>query len=333
MSWKTKARSKASELMANSGTSDRNHPGLSVTALECGPTGAAAAVPLAPKEVKELEGANPDAQIAAIVASSGTSFFWAMRFLPKAKRRAMFAVYAFCRVVDNIADGDATPDEKRTELAAWRKEINLLYEGKPRHTISRVLQAPIADYGLAIEDFIALIEGMEMDASGRMVAPSMAELKLYCQHVAGAVGLLSVRIFGIEGEAGRALALSLGEALQLSNVLRDLAEDARLGRLYLPRELLERHGIEERDPIAVLAHPALPLACADLAETAEGCFVVAREILDAYPRRNGRPARVMMNIYHALLRHMKAKGFDRFDEPVKLSKGLKLWIALREGLL
>jgi phytoene synthase len=244
----------------------------------------------------------------------------------------MYAVYAFCRVVDDIADGDKAPAEKRAGLAAWREEVGRLYDGNPKHPVSRALAAPVAEYSLAAQDFIAVIEGMEMDATERMVAPSMGELELYCQRVAGAVGLLSVRIFGLNGEEGQRLARSLGQALQLTNLLRDLAEDADAGRLYLPRELLEAHGIEDRTPKGVLAHPALGLVCDDLAEVAEGCFAEARDALAACHRGNSRPARVMMSVYHALLGRLRARGFQRLDEPVRMGTVEKFWIALREGL-
>ena len=202
-----------------------------------------------------------------------------MRLLPRPKREAMFAVYAYCRAVDDIADGDDTPEVKLAGLTAWREEIDQLFQGRPNHPITRALRRPVETYGLAKEEFLALLDGMEMDATNRMVAPSFSELELYCDRVAGAVGLLSVRIFGVSGPAARPLALTLGRALQLTNLLRDLLEDAELGRLYLPRELLEAHGIETRDPAAVLRHPALAAVCGDLAEIAGERFVDARAAL------------------------------------------------------
>jgi phytoene synthase len=168
--------------------------------------------------------------VKARVEGAGTSFFWGMRILPPAKREACFAVYAFCREVDDIADGDAPQTEKRAELAAWRAEIERLYADAPTRPVTRVLLPAIADYGLEREAFLALIDGMEMDANGPIRAPSWEELLLYCSRVAGAVGRLCVRIFGVPGSDGRALAESLGRALQLTNILRDLAEDASICR-------------------------------------------------------------------------------------------------------
>lgn len=287
----------------------------------------------APPPLGTASDAPARAQMRSIVAGAGTSFFWAMRLLPKPKREAMFALYAFCRAVDDIADGDAPAARKLAQLAAWRAEIDRLYRGRPGHAIARALAGPVRTYGLAREDFVALIEGMEMDAGDRMVAPGTSELELYCARVAGAVGLLSVRIFGAPGPAGRTLALALGQALQLTNLLRDLGEDARRGRLYLPRELLAAHGIVTRDPDAVLAHPALPAVCADLVAIARRRFDDARAALAACPRRAVRPAVVMMNVYCRLLERLVRRGWTRLDQPVRVHPARKIWIALRYGLI
>jgi len=269
----------------------------------------------------------------AVVGRSGTSFFWAMRLLPRPRREAMFAVYAFCREVDDIADDEAAVALKRARLGRWREEIDRLYAGRPQSPIARALADPVARYGLAREDFLALIDGMEMDAGDAMRAPSMAELELYCARVAGAVGLLSVRVFGATGETARRLALTLGEALQLVNILRDLAEDAARGRLYLPRELLAAHGIASREPRAVLADPALGAVCDDLAVVARRRFAEARVLLAACPRRPMRPAVVMMTVYRRLLDRLVRRGWTRLDAPVRLSAAEKLWVALRHGVL
>ena len=187
------------------------------------------------------------AHVREVTERSGTSFFWAMRLLEPARRDAMFAIYAFCREVDDIADEGGTAEAKRQGLAEWRREIDRLYAGAPTRPTTRALLRPVAAYGLLREDFLAVIDGMEMDALRDIRAPSLAELELYCARVAGAVGLLSVRAFGDRSETARKLALAEGKALQLTNILRDLAEDAGRGRLYLPRELLEKHGIAASD--------------------------------------------------------------------------------------
>ncbi len=186
----------------------------------------------------------------------------------------MYAVYAFCREVDDIADdADTPPEQKAAALDAWRSEIEALYAGRlPRSLVGRALRHPILYYSLRREDFRAVIDGMEMDAVEDIRAPDMAMLDLYCARVAAAVGHLSVHVFGDPSPDAHAVADSLGRALQLTNILRDLDEDARRGRLYLPREILERHGIRTAEPLQVLRHPALPAACRDLAAIATRHF-------------------------------------------------------------
>ena len=164
-----------------------------------------------------------------LVASAGSSFFWAMRLLPPPRRRIVFAVYAFCREVDDIADGTRPTADKLRALDAWRDEIGRLYAGRPTRPTTRVLAGGIHRYGLDRRDFEAMIDGMASDAAGPMVAPTQAELDLYCDRVASAVGRLCVPVFGEPGAKGRAVADPLGRALQLTNILRDVDEDAASG--------------------------------------------------------------------------------------------------------
>ncbi len=271
-----------------------------------------------PESRGDAAGAGPAADLAYVkarVEGAGTSFFWGMRILPRAKREACFSVYAFCREVDDIADGAAPQAEKRAALSAWRAEIERLYAGAPTRPVTRALLSAIADYGLEREAFFALIDGMEMDANGPIRAPSWDELLLYCSRVAGAVGRLCVRIFGVPGNDGRALAESLGRALQLTNILRDLAEDAELGRLYLPRELLEAQGIAARDPKAVLADARLPAVCAALGERARESFAEADAIMARLDPNAVRPARIMAEVYKRPLARMAARDFRGLTAP------------------
>lgn len=273
------------------------------------------------------------AAIAERVARAGTSFYWAMRLLPAARRNAMFAVYAFCREVDDIADEPGELAEKRARLAAWRKEIDALYAGRPTHPIAAALLAPVREYGLRREDFLAVIDGMEMDAAEEIRAPSLEALDLYCDRVASAVGRLSVRIFGDASAAADRVAGALGRALQLTNILRDLAEDGARGRLYLPRELLERHGVPCEDPAAALRHPRLGAVCEDLAALARRYYAEADAAMAECDRKAMRPAAVMGAVYRATLERLTRRGWTRVEERVSLSAPMKLYLAVRHGLL
>jgi squalene synthase HpnD len=266
------------------------------------------------------------------VEAAGTSFYWAMRLLPKERRDGMYAVYAFCREVDDIAD-DWPEAERAAGLTAWHDEIEAVYAGHPRHLIARALAVPVARFALRKSDFHQVIDGMEMDAAETIRAPDFATLDLYCARVAGAVGHLSVHVFGDTGEAAHQVADALGRALQLTNILRDLAEDAERGRLYLPRELLDRHGIRSDDPVTVLRHPALPAACRDLADVALQHFDAAEAAMARASRRAMRPAALMGAFYRATLDALVAAGWRDPTARISLSKGRKLWLVLRHGLV
>lgn len=267
------------------------------------------------------------------VRSAGSSFYWGMRMLDPPRRHAMYAVYAFCREVDDIADGDATPDAKVTGLDRWRVEIDSVYAGKPHDPLARALLGPVAEYGLARDDFMAVIDGCAMDGAGIMVRPTMATLDLYCDRVACAVGRLSVRIFGESSAHGLAVAASLGRALQLTNILRDLREDAALGRLYLPDEILSRYDIKSNDPDSVLRDELLPQVCRDIGSTARRHFDAADAAMEECSRRAMRPARLMEAMYRGLLDRMEAQAWVVVESRVRVPSTIKLWYVLRHGLV
>ena len=272
-------------------------------------------------------------QVESVVRRSKTSFFWAMRALPEAKRYAMFAVYAFCREVDDITDERGTLADKLARLEEWRREIGRVYEGGPLHPVTRALAGPITDFGLSKTDFLTVIDGMEMDAGDSLRIADMEALALYCDRVASAVGRLSIRIFGEPGKSGQRVAHSLGQAMQLTNILRDLREDAGRDRLYLPEELLRAHGIPDGEVVQVLAHPSLPAVCQELVDLAGRRFDETERALDACDRRRIRPAIVMKEVYRQLLKRLVARGWHRLGVRVKLSKAEKLWIAFRHGMM
>lgn len=273
------------------------------------------------------------AHVHAVATASGSSFLSAMRLLPRRRREAMFAIYAFCREVDDIADDPLPKAEKIARLAEWRLEIDRLYAGRPSMPTGCALLEPVREFGLARDDLIALIDGMEMDALETMHAPDMATLELYCARVAGAVGLLSIRIFGDPSAQARTVAIALGEALQLTNILRDLHEDAERGRLYLPSELLKRHGIPVGAAGSVLAHPALPAVCLDLARVARRRFAEADAAMAGCRRSAMRPAKVMMHMYRRVLDGLERRGWVHLDRRVRVPTLTKLAILLRHGIV
>ncbi len=267
-----------------------------------------------------------------VVQRSGTSFFWAMRLLPGPKRDAMFAIYAVCREVDDIADDPGDPVDKLSRLAEWRDEIERLYRGDPSSPVSHALAGPVAEYGLPQQVFLEIIEGMEIDSTARLRIADMPELESYCDKVACAVGRLSNRVFGVEDSLGEAAAVALGQALQFTNILRDLREDADLDRLYLPRDMLESHGIGNSDAGTALDHPTFGAACEELAGITEERFRQAETALAACDSRTVRPAVVMMHLYRGIFRRLRRRGWIRLGDKVSVPIWQKLWILCRYGL-
>jgi presqualene diphosphate synthase len=263
--------------------------------------------------------------------ASRSSFYNGMRILPRAQREAMYEIYSFCRAVDDIADDPGPRDRRRAQLAHWRSDIDAIYCAAPPPALAG-LAAAVHSFDLQREDLIAIIDGMEMDVVTDIRAPDRATLDLYCDRVACAVGRLSVRVFGMERHAGWALAHHLGRALQLTNILRDLDEDAALGRLYLPREALQGAGISSTDPATVLADPAVAQACLALVAVARAEFGEAGAIMNRHSRRVVRAPRIMGEAYHIILEALIARGFAAPREPIRLPRAKLLLIVLRNML-
>ena len=264
--------------------------------------------------------------------ASGSSFYTAMRIMPRAQREAMYEIYAFCRKVDDIADSPGPRDRRVEQLKLWRADIDAIYSGSAV-TRARGLAGPVKRFGLRREDFQAVIDGMEMDVVADIRAPDWNQLDAYCDRVASAVGRLCVRIFGMEEKAGVALAYHLGRALQLTNILRDLDEDAAIGRLYLPREALRAATILSSEPAAVLAHPRLAQACEPVIARAREHFAEADRIMAKCARRSVRAPRIMSAAYKAILRELTARGFEAPRRPVKVSKPRLLLTILRYAII
>ena len=269
---------------------------------------------------------------AAQQKASNSSFYSAMRLMPKAEREAMFAIYGFCRIVDDIADdGIGTRAERNAELVKWRVDLDELYAGHPSARID-FLSGHVKRYGLRKEDFLTVIDGMDMDVAEDIVAPDLKTLDLYCERVASAVGRLSIKVFGMEEGPGFELAHHLGRALQLTNILRDIDEDAGIGRLYLPREYIDDAGIATRDPKAAIADPRIDKVCKAVARDAHKFYDGAAAVLAK--RSKGRLAtpRLMGAVYEEILRQTEAVGWAPPRTRVSLSKPKLLGIVLRHGL-
>jgi presqualene diphosphate synthase len=274
----------------------------------------------------EVAAANPNYGTTA----SGSSFYAAMRILPQEQREAMFQIYSFCRQVDDIADSDGPREQRLAALQQWREDIDALYQGHPPARL-RDYVASVKQFGLEREDFLAIVDGMEMDIPQDIRAPDLATLDLYCDRVASAVGRLSVKVFGLPREDGILLAHHLGRALQLTNILRDIDEDAAIGRLYLPSEGLAQAGISSTDPLIVAADPAVPKVCAPLVERARDHFAQADAIMARNSRRAVRAPRIMSKYYGSILALLVARGFANPRTPVRLNKVARIAILLRYG--
>lgn len=264
--------------------------------------------------------------------ASSSSFYAAMRILPREQRGAMFQIYSFCRQVDDIADSEGPRPERLAALQKWRDDIEALYRGHPPERLRDYL-ASVRQFGLKREDFLAIVDGMEMDVPQDIRAPDLATLDLYCDRVASAVGRLSVRVFGLPEDDGILLAHHLGRALQLTNILRDIDEDAGIGRLYLPREALLHAGIASDDPLTVISDPALPGVCGPLAERARAHFEKADEIMNRNPRRAVRAPRIMSRYYRAILALLVTRGFASPRAPVRVNKMARIAILVRYALI
>jgi squalene synthase HpnD len=265
-------------------------------------------------------------------SASGSSFYAAMRILPRQQREAMFQIYSFCRQVDDIADSEGPRPERLAALQQWRDDIDALYRGQPPARL-RDYDPSVRRFGLKREDFLAIVDGMEMDVPQDIRAPDLATLDLYCDRVASAVGRLSVRVFGLAEDDGILLAHHLGRALQLTNILRDIDEDAGIGRLYLPREGLLHAGITSSDPLKVISDPALPKVCAPLVARARTHFEKADEVMARNSRRVVRAPRIMSKYYRAILELLVARGFAVPRTPVRLNKISRIAIILRYALI
>jgi phytoene synthase len=253
--------------------------------------------------------------------------------LPLPRRNALQALPLFCREVRDVADGNASPTLKLALLADWRTQIALLYAGRPQHVVTRALRDAIERFDLRSEDFLALIDGMKMVSSTDLRAPSLEQLDLYCEQTAVAVPRIALRIFDAAQPDDERVAAALGRGMLLTGILRDLSLDAARQRLYLPRELLHAHGIFATMPSYVLAQPALPQVCDELAEQAAAHFADAEHAILAHPAWAKLATKVMLSSYRRLLEALVARGWARLDEPVRIATWCQTALFIGHGLI
>lgn len=271
---------------------------------------------------------KPDDYCQEKAASSGSSFYYSFLFLPDERRRAITALYAFCREVDDIVDEVSEPGVARMKLAWWRTEIGKVFAGNPDHPVARALVPAVERFELPHEHFLEIIAGMEMDLDHNGYA-NFVELSEYCYYAASVVGLLSVEIFGYEHADTRDYARDLGIALQLVNIIRDVREDARRGRIYLPADEMDQHGIAPDDLLAQATPAGLQTLLASLAGRAREHYRRALNALPDADRHAQRSGLIMARIYMTLLDEIEADGFRVLEHRVALTPLRKLWIAWR----
>jgi 15-cis-phytoene synthase len=272
---------------------------------------------------------NPNRYCQDKAAASGSSFYYSFLFLPKPRREAITALYAFCREVDDVADECSDPDIARTKLAWWRAEIANLFAGKPQHPVTQALAPAVRDYGLNEEHFQEIIEGMEMDLDQNRYA-DFKQLQLYCYRVASVVGLLSASIFGYTDRKTLKYAHDLGMAFQLTNIVRDVGEDARRDRIYLPLDELAQFGVSEIDIIHGHENDNVRRLLEFQVERAQQFYKRAFDELPSADRRAQRPGLMMAAIYRTLLDEIRAGGCEKvLNHRISLTPLRKLWLAWR----
>ncbi len=261
-------------------------------------------------------------------ASSGSSFYYSFMFLPPHRRRAITALYAFCREVDDVVDECSDPQIAANKLTWWRQELDRLYAGQPQHPVTQALQAVLPEFSLPQEQLREIIDGMEMDLQQTRYLDFKA-LSLYCYRVASVVGLLAAEIFGYTDRQTQKYAHDLGMAFQLTNIIRDVGEDARRGRVYLPIDELKRFDVPVADILNSRYSENFRKLMEFQIERAEHYYAQAMNQLPAVDRKTQRPGLVMAAIYRTLLDEIKRDGCQVLTQRTSLTPLRKLWIAWR----
>jgi phytoene synthase len=269
---------------------------------------------------------SPDEYCQQKTVQSGSSFYYSFLFLAPERRRAITALYAFCREVDDTVDDATDASVARIKLAWWRTEVSAMYKGTPTHPVTQALQAHVALYGLEEQHLQAIIDGMQMDLDQSRYL-DYAGLRKYCWHVAGVVGILSASIFGYTNPQTLAYAEKLGLAFQLTNIIRDVGEDARKGRIYLPVNELQQFGVTAADLLNARHSEKFEALMRFQTERAQQMYDEALALLPKEDRRAQRPGLMMAAIYRTLLIEIDRDNFHVLTQRISLTPLRKLWLA------
>jgi len=264
-----------------------------------------------------------------ITAYPKSSFYWGMKILEKEKRNAMFAIYAFCKKADSIADGRELKNIKKKKLKELRTEIEEIYNNKLNNNFRKTLKYYIDKYKLNKKYFLDIIKGVEMDINDIMICPSKKVFNLYCYRVAGAVGLLSLKIFEYYNKKSKSFGLYLANALQITNILRDIKEDKSMGRMYIPRNILDKNGIKTNKIVLILKNKKFPNACRNLSNFADLNFNNADKVLKSCSKKKLKSAILMMDTYKLLLKKIKKENWQNLDKKINLTSIEKVFLFIK----
>ena len=264
-----------------------------------------------------------------IIKYPKSSFYWGMKILDSKKRNAMFAIYAFCKKVDSIADSREINKKKISKIKKLRKEINEIFKNNLNNNFNKTLKYYIDVHKLKKKYFLDIVKGVEMDVNNIMICPNKKIFNLYCYRVAGAVGLISLQIFGDYNKKTKSFGLYLAKALQITNILRDINQDKTMGRMYIPKEILNKAGIKSKKIIFILKNKKFPEACKNLAKIADLNFNLADKQLKFCSKKKLKSAVIMMDTYKLLLNKLKQKGWVNLKEKVTLTKFEKLFLFIK----
>jgi 15-cis-phytoene synthase len=274
---------------------------------------------------------TPDQYCQDKTAASGSSFYYSFKFLSADRRRAITALYAFCREVDDVVDECTDATVARTTLNWWRNEVAAIYSGKPTHPVCLALVPLVKQFNLPQEHLLEIIDGMEMDLD-QHTYPDFKSLQLYCYRVASVVGLLAAEIFGYRDRQTLKYAHDLGIAFQLTNIIRDVGEDGRRGRIYLPLDELAQFGVHTRDILNAKETPEFQKLMSFQIERAKAYYQQAQDLLPEVDRKSQRVGLIMAAIYRATLDEVIASGCHVLKERVSLTPLRKLWLAFSTWL-